>query len=275
MDDTPEPGNPFLQNDNKVQILSLGDVLLGILFTLLVNIWWIILLLVVLNLIDRHRFSGIYHQAPPRLPLQSPGLFPSPALLARAGLVLVPPYAVPGDRGPLRGRRRFRGRRRPAGPRLGPAARRRTPTPAPGPDRGAAGLGSSGETPQEAFRREAPAASGERGAAFGTWGGNGCTCSRTKSAACSVGGACSPLSPFFWIPWAEVSSFPGFFAPALKRQPHRLEILSRTGGVFRPFLAFSPHASGVFASSTGWGGRSPFTATQRLILVPMLWNFSS
>lgn len=36
---------PFLQNDNKVQILSLGDVLLGILFTLLVNIWWIILLL--------------------------------------------------------------------------------------------------------------------------------------------------------------------------------------------------------------------------------------
>ena len=56
LDDTPEPGNPFLQNDNKVQILSLGDVLLGILFTLLVNIWWIILLLVVLNLIDRHRF---------------------------------------------------------------------------------------------------------------------------------------------------------------------------------------------------------------------------
>ncbi|MFQ9411951.1 MAG: TPM domain-containing protein [Evtepia gabavorous] len=65
LDDTLEPGNPFLQNDNKVQILSLGDVLLGILFTLLVNIWWIILLLVVLNLIDRHRFREYITKHPP------------------------------------------------------------------------------------------------------------------------------------------------------------------------------------------------------------------
>ena len=272
LDDTPEPGNPFLQNDNKVQILSLGDVLLGILFTLLVNIWWIILLLVVLNLIDRHRFREYITKHPPGS-LSNPPVFFRPLLFwhgqgsswYRRMLYLV-------TEAPTRTTTISRTTATSRAP-MGPAARRRTPTPAPGRMWGRRPR-DSGETPRKRSAGST-AASGERGAAFGTWGGNGCTCSRTKSAACSVGGACSPLSPFFWIPWAEVSSFPGFFAPALKRQPHRLEILSRTGGVFRPFLAFSPHASGVFASSTGWGGRSPFTATQRLILVPMLWNFSS
>ena len=79
LDDTPEPGNPFLQNDNKVQILSLGDVLLGILFTLLVNIWWIILLLVVLNLIDRHRFREYITKHPPGS-LSNPPVFFRPLL---------------------------------------------------------------------------------------------------------------------------------------------------------------------------------------------------
>ena len=243
----------------------------GILFTLLVNIWWIILLLVVLNLIDRHRFREYITKHPPA-PSPIPGLFPSPALLARAGLVLVPPYAVPGDRGPLRGRRRFRGRRRPAGPRWDRRrAGERLHRPRAGC--GAAGLGIPGETPRKRSAGST-AASGERGAAFGTWGGNGCTCSRTKSAACSVGGACSPLSPFFLDTLGRSFFVPRVFAPALKRQPHRLEILSRTGGVFRPFLAFSltpPECSPPVQA----GGKIPFTATQRLILVPMLWNFSS
>lgn len=48
-------GLPFLVGD-KEQGLSLGGILRGVLFALLVNLWWIILLLVVLNVADRIRF---------------------------------------------------------------------------------------------------------------------------------------------------------------------------------------------------------------------------
>ncbi len=201
----------------KFRFSPLAMFLLGILFTLLVNIWWIILLLVVLNLIDRHRFREYITTSTPGS-LSIPRSFPSPALLwhGQGLLVLVPPYAVPDDRGPLRGRRRFRGRRRPAGPRWGPAARRER-LHRPGRMWGRRPQDSRGD-PQGSVPPGAPRPLGNVEPPLGHGVGMGCTCSRTKSAACSVGGACSP--PFFWIPWAEVSSFPGFFCSlALKGNP--------------------------------------------------------
>lgn len=78
-------GNPFLDHGDKVQILSLWDILSGVLFTLLVNIWWIILLLVVLNLVDRHRFREYIRQHPPG-DLSIPPVFFRPILFwHRAG----------------------------------------------------------------------------------------------------------------------------------------------------------------------------------------------
>lgn len=56
---------PFLQGETKVQSISLKSILLGILFALLVNIWWIILALVVLNLLDRHRLRKYILAYPP------------------------------------------------------------------------------------------------------------------------------------------------------------------------------------------------------------------
>lgn len=52
-----QSGIPSLQINDKVQVISLWDVFLNIIFTLLVNIWWIILLLVALNVVDRYRFQ--------------------------------------------------------------------------------------------------------------------------------------------------------------------------------------------------------------------------
>lgn len=52
-----QSGIPSLQINDKVQVISLWDVFVNIIFTLLVNIWWIILLLVVLNVVDRYRFQ--------------------------------------------------------------------------------------------------------------------------------------------------------------------------------------------------------------------------
>ena len=46
-----------MQINDKVQVISLWDVFVNIIFTLLVNIWWIILLLVALNVVDRYRFQ--------------------------------------------------------------------------------------------------------------------------------------------------------------------------------------------------------------------------
>ncbi|MFR6379771.1 MAG: TPM domain-containing protein [Evtepia sp.] len=51
-----QSGIPSLQINDKVQVISLWDVFVNIIFTLLVNIWWIILLLVALNVVDRYRF---------------------------------------------------------------------------------------------------------------------------------------------------------------------------------------------------------------------------
>ena len=52
-----QSGIPSLQINDKVQVISLWDVFVNIIFTLLVNIWWIILLLVALNVVDRYRFQ--------------------------------------------------------------------------------------------------------------------------------------------------------------------------------------------------------------------------
>lgn len=273
MDDTPEPGNPFLQNDNKVQILSLGDVLLGILFTLLVNIWWIILLLVVLNLIDRHRFREYITKHPPGS-LSNPPVFFRPLLFWHGQgsswyrrmlyLVTEAPYEDDDD---------FEDDGDQPGPDGTGGAQENAYT-GPGPDVGPQASGFRGRPPGS-VPPGAPRPLGNVEPPLGHGVGMGAPAPGPSQPPVRWAAHVVPFPLSFGIPWAEVSSFPGFFAPALKRQPHRLEILSRTGGVFRPFLAFSPHASGVFASSTGWGGRSPFTATQRLILVPMLWNFSS
>lgn len=75
LDASNKSNNPFLQNYNDVPTLSLKDILMGILFTLLVNIWWIILLLVVLNLIDRHRFQKYIAAYPPVEGLVPPVFF--------------------------------------------------------------------------------------------------------------------------------------------------------------------------------------------------------
>ena len=160
MDDTPEPGNPFLQNDNKVQILSLGDVLLGILFTLLVNIWWIILLLVVLNLIDRHRFREYITKHPPGS-LSNPPVCFRPLLFWHGQgsswyrrmlyLVTEAPYEDDDD---------FEDDGDQPGPDGTGGAQENAYT-GPGPDVGPQASGFRGD-PQEAFRRE------HRGL-WGTW----------------------------------------------------------------------------------------------------------
>lgn len=160
LDDTPEPGNPFLQNDNKVQILSLGDVLLGILFTLLVNIWWIILLLVVLNLIDRHRFREYITKHPPGS-LSNPPVFFRPLLFWHGQgsswyrrmlyLVTEAPYEDDDD---------FEDDGDQPGPDGTGGAQENAYT-GPGPDVGPQASGFRGD-PQEAFRRE------HRGL-WGTW----------------------------------------------------------------------------------------------------------
>ena len=58
-------GFSFFSGDSREQSVSLGDVLQGVLFTLLVNIWWIILVWVVLNVGDRVRFRRYITQYPP------------------------------------------------------------------------------------------------------------------------------------------------------------------------------------------------------------------
>lgn len=65
VDNDADTNSPFPQHSEKVQILSPGDILWGILFTLLVNIWWIILLLVALNLADRYRLHQYIQKYPP------------------------------------------------------------------------------------------------------------------------------------------------------------------------------------------------------------------
>lgn len=50
----------FLPIGGKVQTVSLGSILSGILFTLLANLWWIALALIALNIVDRVRFEQYY-----------------------------------------------------------------------------------------------------------------------------------------------------------------------------------------------------------------------
>lgn len=50
----------FLPSATKIQSITLGSLLSGILFTLLANLWWIALALIALNIIDRIRFDQFY-----------------------------------------------------------------------------------------------------------------------------------------------------------------------------------------------------------------------
>lgn len=50
----------FLPSGDKVHSITLGSILSGIAFTLLANLWWIALALIVLNIVDRVRFDQYY-----------------------------------------------------------------------------------------------------------------------------------------------------------------------------------------------------------------------
>jgi uncharacterized membrane protein YgcG len=50
----------FLPSSSKIQAVSLGSILTGIFFTLLANLWWIALALIVLNIVDRVRFDRFF-----------------------------------------------------------------------------------------------------------------------------------------------------------------------------------------------------------------------
>lgn len=54
----------FFQSDGTIQTISLGGILSGILLTLLANLWWIILLFIVLNIVDRVRFDRFLARHP-------------------------------------------------------------------------------------------------------------------------------------------------------------------------------------------------------------------
>ncbi len=73
-DTSNETGNPFLQN-YKIRTVTLGDIFTGVLFSLLVNIWWIVLLIVILNLVDRHRFYKYITAYPPMAGVVPPVFF--------------------------------------------------------------------------------------------------------------------------------------------------------------------------------------------------------
>lgn len=59
------PDHSIFPTDGKVQSITLGAIFSGILLTLLANIWWIILLLIALNLADRVRFERYIAKYPP------------------------------------------------------------------------------------------------------------------------------------------------------------------------------------------------------------------
>ncbi len=75
-DESPEPS--FFHSNGKIQSITIGALLSGILLNLLANLWWIILLLVVLNIVDRVRFEKHVAKYPPGVssaPLFHPFLF--------------------------------------------------------------------------------------------------------------------------------------------------------------------------------------------------------
>lgn len=61
--ETPSDGM-FFQSDGTIQTISLSGILSGILLTLLANLWWIILLFIVLNILDRVRFDRFLARHP-------------------------------------------------------------------------------------------------------------------------------------------------------------------------------------------------------------------
>lgn len=66
---------PFFQSGDKVESITLGSILSGILFTLLANVWWIVLLLVVLTLADRYRLTQYLAKYPHDPDMAPPVLF--------------------------------------------------------------------------------------------------------------------------------------------------------------------------------------------------------
>ncbi|MDO4517490.1 MAG: TPM domain-containing protein [Bacillota bacterium] len=58
-------GNSIFHSDGKVPSITISALISGILLNLLANLWWIILLLVVLNIVDRVRFDRYFSKYPP------------------------------------------------------------------------------------------------------------------------------------------------------------------------------------------------------------------
>lgn len=61
-------GSPFFHSDGKVQAITIGALLSGILLNVMANLWWIVLLLIALNIVDRVRFEKHFTKYPPGTP---------------------------------------------------------------------------------------------------------------------------------------------------------------------------------------------------------------
>lgn len=58
----------FFHSNGKIQSITISALLSGILLNVLANLWWIVLLLVVLNIVDRVRFEKHFTKYPPGTP---------------------------------------------------------------------------------------------------------------------------------------------------------------------------------------------------------------
>ena len=61
-------GSSFFHSDGKVQSITIGALLSGILLNVMANLWWIVLLLIGLNIVDRVRFEKHFTKYPPGTP---------------------------------------------------------------------------------------------------------------------------------------------------------------------------------------------------------------
>lgn len=66
--DEPSDNPAFFHSNGKIQSITIGALLSGILLNVLANLWWIILLLVALNIVDRVRFEKYFTKYPPGTP---------------------------------------------------------------------------------------------------------------------------------------------------------------------------------------------------------------
>ena len=251
-------GFSFFSGDSREQSVSLGDVLQGVLFTLLVNIWWIILVWVVLNVVDRVRFRRYITQYPPGTQTLIP--FRPILFWHRQGsswyrrmwwsspqrtrmTTGISPAAPPRERATPSTRTSGTAR----------APTRAAPIPAPARTWGPTPPTSRGTSPK-------PATSGERGAPAAAPAGACSTPSSIRSAACSAAGGCEAASPLHL-------KNTGLGLCGLPQPKACLSLW-----ICR-YSALSPSAGA--GDSAGWGGSSPFTATHRWMGVPMAWNLAS